>query len=450
MKNRVILLIIGMSLLIVTIIGASFAYFGISSVDSDDKLNINSTTANGTRFDLITVGNVVSMHVSGGDMMKNNIQDDAVSSNSASLSISLNSGTPESPMECEYDIYYVYESGNGTTNYVRTDNNQNEFTYKISNNGRSIVSETNFVNTTNVPQKVYTGIIKSNGTDRVNNFNVTANFYNIDGNQIANANGNWNIRFYIDASKERCEKATTFGYTGDIYRHNGYYVVDGTNILPSNGPKWIIGDDEEIYYYFDTQSQCENYLTLTAGYWDELPTCEYRNVEYPGIGDYETDLESMVTKEYHYYCALETNEECSWESTHFTSLEDCMEYANGRSVTCTYATLTAETVSYLKHYIEDDVLQSTEVCIYYNDKELCLDNDYYIDGDTDGMQTASKLENDLVDTFGRSVDWCDYQEGYVWCGIDNAWCIVESEDVRCEGDNYQCFSYSYGESWCEE
>ena len=205
-KRTVILLIIGIATLLVTVIGATFAYFAGEYLSADGKVDFSGRIAGSSNLSLVTLGDTINLNITRDNMLESNVSDSPVASDNGLLQVKLTAGSAEVPIECEYDVYYVYEEDDTTTNYIRSDANKNEFTYQVTKDSVVIIEETNFENTSLVPHKVLTKKIVSNGQEVMDTFSISANFYNIDIDQSSHAGGNWKIRFYIDTNESRCSR----------------------------------------------------------------------------------------------------------------------------------------------------------------------------------------------------------------------------------------------------
>ena len=440
-KHASILIIFGLAVLLVTVIGATFAYFANGSINTTNEINVNAATGNVTNIDLVTIGDTLSMNISSQSMIKANISSDPVTSDNGTLKIKLNAGSNELPIECEYDIYYVYESSSG--NYTRTDNNKNEFTYKIEKDSSVIIDETNFINKSTTPQKVYTGKIKSTGSEVIHTYDITTKFYNINADQSSNSNKTFIIKFYVDTNEGRCTNASN-GYTGVAYRNNSNYV-DGNARILVNGPQWVMSNGEEDFFYYDTETQCNQRLTEMNNAFDwpgEGFTCTQKTGTY-GIGDYEISQSDQLNKTYILYCI---GEECTSSSTNYSTIEECeRDYGEGN---CISNSVTKP--FYLKHQVVGDVISSTETCLYLNNHEFCMGPNYWVEGDIDGSQTKTKLRNDMESKLGLTLAGCFTFSGNVDCSFDAADCIVTPDGrVNCSVRNIGgCMVDANGDSKC--
>ena len=245
MKNRTTaLLILGISVLIITVIGSAFAFFSGVDLNTTQISDFSGETGGATSISLITVGDALNLSVDSIDMLSSNISSEAVTSDEGTLEVRLTAGTPEVPIECEYDIYYAYTTDNTTTNYVRSSATLNEFTYQINKNNTNYISETNYVNTTSTPQKLGTEKIISYGTEVIDTFTITSKFYNIDANQTHNSSGNFKIRYYVEADRGKCVGYSTL--SGTLLDNDGNPLVNQA-IVAFSDPVYFTTDENGHY-----------------------------------------------------------------------------------------------------------------------------------------------------------------------------------------------------------
>ena len=390
-RNYSIWLVFIIVLLFVVVVSASFAYFAGGSVNTSNSTYVNTTTGETSNVSIITIGDSLNLSVSTESMLASKVKYLPVSSDDASLEVRLVAGTSEEPMECEYDIYYVYETNTSSTAYTRSDVNQKEFTYSIKKNTVLYVNESNYVNTTNTPQKVLTSKIKSYGQEVKDTYEITSRFYNINANQSANAGGNWTIKFYVDTNESRCSIGNN-SYNGIIY---------------TNGKQIFLSTNKDINT----------------------------------ISGYTTSLEDQLNKQDEIYCV--TGENCTLFDEHYLDHDECVNYNDDY---CDPA-MTSRPY-YLKHLVKDGKIEVTEACLYVNNIELCFDSNYF---DVNVEATKEKLQSDMEkvadNTLRCGTDssmhdaWCRYQNYYIdiYEGdstvrfLSDGWCSVnESGTSNCE------------------
>ena len=98
---------------------------------------------------------------------------------------------------------------------------------------------------------------------------------------------------------------------------------------------------------------------------------------------------------------------------------------------------------------------STEnlVCVYYNDREFCMGQNYWVTGDSDGSQTKTKLKNDIESALEVSVVHCDQHSSSVSCSfgpLGTLSCQQDSSNYLVCTDNLhnQCSILDDGITFC--
>ena len=77
---------------------------------------------------------------------------------------------------------------------------------------------------------------------------------------------------------------------------------------------------------------------------------------------------------------------------------------------------------YFKHVISNNIIQSSEICLFYRDTELCIDDDYWVGEATaeNSLAMKNKLESDINSTFRNINVSCNYTYyGYCSCRFDD-------------------------------
>ena len=93
--------------------------------------------------------------------------------------------------------------------------------------------------------------------------------------------------------------------------------------------------------------------------------------------------------------------------------------------------------TYLKYNVVNNIVDSTEVCLWLNNHELCLEKDYW---DTDYETTLAKLKADMETTFGVTI-YDSYEEAQAansssYCDWNS--CQISDQDFNVDAD----FAYS--------
>ena len=217
--NVVLLTVIAIVTMVIVLVGATFAYFASLNINVTNTTNVRTTTGDAINATLATIGDTITLSLSGSDMLPTAIDEDTPkATGTGDIVVQFTGGSVETPMQCKYDLYYAWvnvaadpenPSIVATTPYVRSDATKNEFTYTITKNNAAFVGPINFV--ASADANATTGIkiggeqtITSNGTLSTDTYNITAAFYNIEADQTSNANANWKIKFYVVTDNSRC------------------------------------------------------------------------------------------------------------------------------------------------------------------------------------------------------------------------------------------------------
>ena len=247
-KNTLLLTVIAVATLLVAVVGATFAYFGSFSVDTEARAGVNVNTAASKASAFVTSSANIDLEVPADKMVKGTGTELAVGTytgerENATLNISLTTdeGVTTTTV-CTYVIKYAYDSevryGTGTyttdsTQYTATTapksdglgDGKNEFTYTLSF-GAGTSASTNTASTggtdgikleadytidtesdfsvfsaatKTAPVTIATGRISSKGNTVVQSLNVNVKFYNFPTvNQSQLADKKFSGSFYAD------------------------------------------------------------------------------------------------------------------------------------------------------------------------------------------------------------------------------------------------------------
>ena len=205
-------------LLLVIIVTASFAYFGSFNVSLNNNVavNVNSVSpGDGTFTSNATQLNLQVPAVNMSQTQSNNTL--AALENTATLSVSLTSGSEEVETTCTFDIYYEYTGSNfyGVSPNTKTSGVAKEITMTVNapSGTSNFSTETNFdYNTStgwvteNSKRKVKlvenASITNSGTTATVQDYTFTGKYYNLDISQEQLANKSFTGIIYV--SKKEC------------------------------------------------------------------------------------------------------------------------------------------------------------------------------------------------------------------------------------------------------
>ena len=223
--------IIASVILLIVFITASFAYFGMFTVNLENKVavNIHASTIGDTSFIATSANLNVIVPTSG--MFKGNTG--LAAENTATLTVNL-TGAPDVITTCTYDVVYEYDLSSeiyGSTVAV-TNGATKEITMQVDSPSgtNSYASETNFAydstwtpKTTTVGAKktlVRGATITSEGTSVVQNINITGRYYNLEVDQAQLGNKSFTGKIYVENNNCTVEEMPPKAYE-TILAHNG-------------------------------------------------------------------------------------------------------------------------------------------------------------------------------------------------------------------------------------
>ena len=257
-SNIKLLSIVASIMLLIIVVGASFAYFGTYK-ENIDKYKINITIDQFAKATFVTKDANLNLSVSKKDMVAYETGTKAAE-NSANLNVVLTSGNPNVKVTCTYDIYYEYDTNSsiyGVSPTPVTDSSLKELTLKAvgSTGTNNYADEKNFNYDTNWTQNPYKRLIvkgasitdaTKNGTTDTWKFNMA--FYNLDADQNKLAGKTFAGTFYVDKDSIQCDYQNNDGgssvsgtsfetlmstSTPDVYEENGlrYEGADPNNYI---------------------------------------------------------------------------------------------------------------------------------------------------------------------------------------------------------------------------
>ena len=257
-SNIKLLSIVASVVLLIIVLGASFAYFGTYK-ENIDKYKINITIDEFAKATFVTKDANLNLSVSKKDMVAYEAGTKA-SENSANLNVVLTSGNPNVKVTCTYDIYYEYDTNSsiyGVSPTPVTDSSLKELTLKAvgSTGTNNYADEKNFNYDTSWTQNPYKRLIvkgasitdaTKNGTTDTWKFNMA--FYNLNADQNKLAGKTFSGSFYVDKDSIQCDYQNNDGgssvsgtpittlistSTPDVYEENGirYEGADPKNYI---------------------------------------------------------------------------------------------------------------------------------------------------------------------------------------------------------------------------
>ena len=291
-SNIKLLSIVASVMLLIIVVGASFAYFGTYNEDID-KYKINITIDEFAKATFVTKDANLNLSVSKKDMVAYEAGTKAAE-NSANLNVVLTSGNPNVKVTCTYDIYYEYDTNSsiyGVSPTPVTDSSLKELTLKAvgSTGTNNYADEKNFNYDANWTTNPYKRLIvkgasitdaTKDGTTDTWNFNMA--FYNLDADQNNLAGRTFAGTFYVDKDSIECDyqnnesNPTLYQTIEERYNEDktylGLYTGEGADTYAN-----------PVYYY---KGNVQNNNVLFAGFcWKIVRTTETGGVKivYNGV-----------------------------------------------------------------------------------------------------------------------------------------------------------------------
>ena len=251
--------------LLILLISASFAYFGMFTVNLENKMavNIHASTIGNTSFIAISANLNVIVPTSG--MFKGNTG--LAAENTATLTVNL-TGAPDVLTTCTYDVVYEYDLDSeiyGSTVAV-TSGATKEITLEVSSPSgtNSFASETNFAYDSTWSAKTETvgakktlvknAVIVSQGTSVVQNINITGRYYNLEVEQAQLGNKSFTGKIYVE--NNNCSVEDIPGYYTILANNGGIDAIKAkgmptfTDSATTNEGMYATEDDYGTSYYF--------------------------------------------------------------------------------------------------------------------------------------------------------------------------------------------------------
>ena len=234
-NKRRFLAVFATVLLLTILITASFAYFGMFTVNLENKVavNIHANDIGNTSFIATSANLNVIVPTSG--MFKGNTG--LAAENTATLTVNL-TGAKDVLTTCTYDVVYEYDLSSeiyGSTVAV-TSGATKEITLEVSSPSgtNSFASETNFAydsswtpKTTTVGAKktlVSGATITSEGTSVVQNINITGRYYNLEVDQAQLGNKSFTGKIYVE--NNNCTVGELPGYYTILAKNGGKDAIE--------------------------------------------------------------------------------------------------------------------------------------------------------------------------------------------------------------------------------
>ncbi len=230
-------------------------------------------------------------------------------------------------------------------------------------------------------------ISASNNTATIENWRIVITLINLDVNQNDNTGKEFEAEIIIQ------QEEMNLGFTGTIYRNNTMIAFNNHTIEDEISNVWCREDNgvPDCSLPYATEAYCE--------YWGD--TCSQGTATL-GVGSYETNV-STIRTDYNFY---------------------------------------------LKHEVEENIIESTEACLYYNNAEFCLGPNYWVETGNgnakhhsaeNGVATKNKLQTAMETTLGIAADYCGSNLNSAYCEFGDFSCVVSaSGGLNCHDNNGSC------------
>lgn len=195
-KEKVILLVGGVILLLVLATFFSYAYFAVNNtVTNNLVMNVTIESGESGVF-TATKGKNIELNVTSADMLDSAVGTVGASQNT-DFTVSLQS---KYNIKCTYDLYWVWNSNSDS--YAKTANATREFTIRGVATGLDTTEKQ--LNNYNTSTKIGTYTIIAKNTTTTHNWNFTTSFYNLNEKQDNHVGKSYSGKVEISPSNVRC------------------------------------------------------------------------------------------------------------------------------------------------------------------------------------------------------------------------------------------------------
>ena len=248
--------VIASVILLIVFITASFAYFGMFTVNLENKVAVNIYANDIGNTSFIATSANLNVIVPKSGMFK--VNTGLAAENTATLTVNL-TGAQDVITTCTYDVVYEYDLSSeiyGSTVAV-TSGATKEITMQVDSPSgtNSYASETNFAydstwtpKTTTVGAKktlVRGATITSEGTSVVQNINITGRYYNLEVDQAQLGNKSFTGKIYVENNNCTVEEMPPKAYETILAKNGG---VDNITRLNYNAFENVTTASEKGLY----------------------------------------------------------------------------------------------------------------------------------------------------------------------------------------------------------
>lgn len=227
-KNTLLLTVIAVATLLVAVVGATFAYFGTFTQDTNQNTKVNVTTQAAKTSTFVTGETSIELTVKSADMIKGtDSASKEVANDTKNITATLTSADTQLYTVCSFDVVYVADPANteakvGEYKAKTAGVTGNEFTYTIGtaqkgtdSTGEGNVAPGTITGTTETQyDTIATGEevtvisgaqVSARGGKTTINFPVTVKFYNIPSvDQSKLSDLSFTGKFIVKTTPEKC------------------------------------------------------------------------------------------------------------------------------------------------------------------------------------------------------------------------------------------------------
>ncbi len=447
-KNKIMTLVFIVSMLIL-VVSTTYAFF---APQAGGTTSTNATvTSNTTDLLTFSINRDISFTVTQNDFQENGTNQSGDATATATL-------TPNNKTGAATMNYYLYLNlqSNPTVYSEANSNHDPELMLQVFDGNNQLVTLTGLGTQKTI--KGVTGyditgvsglktlldnhaISASNNTATIENWRIVITLINLDVNQ------NDNTGKEVEAEIIIREDELNLGLTGTIYRNNTRFTFNNHPIEDEISNVWCYEDNgvPDCTWPYATQLQCE----YGGG------TCSQGTATL-GVGSYETNVNIIRTATYNVYCPIGGDKLSCTNNEYYLTEQDCLDSVDTNTYTCTAGAITRP--YYLKHEVEENIIESTEACLYYNNAEFCLGPNYWVETGNgnaqhqsaeNGVATKNKLQTAMESALGTQADSCSSNSGNARCSFGDFRCnALALGDVYCSVGHGSCEVYGDGTSDC--
>ncbi len=455
-KKNKIMTLLGIVAILITVIGLTYAFF---APQQGGTTSMNATvTSNTTDLLTFSINRDISFTVTQALFAQNGTNQSGDATATATL-------TPNNKTGAATMNYYLYLNlqSNPTVYSEANTNEDPELMLQVFDGNNQLVTLTGLGTQKTI--KGVTGyditgvsglktlldnhaISASNNMATIENWRIVITLINLDVNQ--NDNTGKEVSAQIIISKEE----VNVGFTGTIYRNNRVMASAGSSIIPVTGTQWVMTDGTQDYFNYSDQATCNaKLIELNA---PNTIYCEEKSGAFGGVGSYETNVNTIRTKTYNVYCPIGEDYQTCTNSWYYLTEEDCLDDVDTGVYTCTAGTITRP--YYLKHEVEENEIESTEACLWYNNHEFCLGPNYWVETGNgnaqhesaeNGVATKNKLQTAMETALGTQADSCSSGSVHAGCYFGDFRCGADADGyVDCYDGGGYCEVNGDGSSGC--